>query len=241
MTHIKVKKLRPDYYLNHIYMDIYRVACRLNLTRSASDGTPLFTYDLKNIQGILTLFMLYTDLRVIVVKHNGIKKKKETPHLHFVFESKDPEIESRIRGFFKKNFTLGTGNGHHSIKPAYDLEKSLFSYLFHENGGSDCVVYNQGFTDHEVDDFIALNIEVQSTWETPQELCKAIAIKYKSSVNPPKLSHRYIASSIWYEYSKKDTFFPNKAQLDRYIYYIYSLIKSQENTFEFFYSQNFKS
>lgn len=218
----------------------HRVACRLNLTRSGKDGTALFTYDIDEVHRTLSQFKHFPNLKLIVVRHNGIKKKKETPHLHFVFESPDTEIESQIRTFFKKNFTLGTGNAHHSIKPAYDLEKSIFSYLFHENGGTDCVVYNQSFTDNEVADFIALNIEIQQTWETPQELCKAIAIKYKNSANPPTLTHRYIASSIWYEYSKKDTFFPNKIQLDRYIYYIYSLIKSQENTFEFFYSQNFK-
>lgn len=219
----------------------HRVACRLNLTRFDKSGDAIFTYDLDQIKQTLHFLKIYTDLRVIVVKHNGIKKKKETPHLHFVFDSPDPEIESKIRLFFKKQFTLGSGNAHHSIKPAHDLEKSIFSYLFHENGGTDCIVYNQSFTEHEIADFIAMNIEVQSSWETPQELCKAIAIKYKNSVNPPTLTHRYIASSIWYEYSKKDTFFPNKAQLERYIYYIFSLIKSQESTFEFFYSANFKS
>lgn len=187
---------------------------------------------------------IHPTLRIICVKHRG--KKKETPHYHIVFQyigDQWNEITVPLAGFttkFKSLFSKGSGNAHHSIKLG-DGNDKCYSYLFHENAGSDCVIYHKGHTEQEIEDFVKLNEDIQSEWETPSQLCKAIAHELSLTKPIVKQSHQSIARLVWAKYTQRDktTFFPNKAQMDRYVYRIYAIINSQEESFNFYYTNNF--
>lgn len=165
---------------------------------------------------------------VICVKHTG--KKKEHPHVHFVFDtlySTKGEFDRVFTQFFDK----GKGNKHHSTKPADDNDDA-FSYLFHERGGTDCVWYSFGHSDSEIERFIELNEVHQAEWKTPMEMCVLISKRLDKNS-----SKKQIHFAMYEEFAKKGNYLPDKRQAERYYHKVYLLIHGVKAGFEDWYDK----
>lgn len=71
----------------------------------------------------------------LTIRHEG--KLKENPHFHIVLQTL--QKTATLRTFLKSKFTLGTGNGHMSLK-CWDGKDQLIQYMFHEH---DCELITQ--------------------------------------------------------------------------------------------------
>jgi len=180
---------------------------------------------------IVTVFSQPRYTKVLSVRHEG--RKGNNSHFHITVKT-DYKTQA-LRAELKKHFDLGKGNGHMSIKP-WDGDSKANSYLFHERQDTP-IVLNKGYTDKDITLFQKQNerIQEQIAENTPTNICKHITRlmietvpytprdqydrdegHYNATVCPPKT----IIFALWDYYKSRGEWFPNKYQLDRYVYMI---------------------
>lgn len=150
--------------------------------------------------------------RLLMVHHMG--DKKDNPHVHFIMELSSELQKQSLDTRLKKVFTIEKRSQYSS--KVWDGKDECGSYLFHES--NDCVVYNKGFTQDELDRFVALNASVQKviTVNNEKASCRAPAraVEYFKGESPSRrevlaLFIKWIRDGEMYE--------PGDFQLARYV------------------------
>lgn len=152
--------------------------------------------------------------KAIAVRHTG-SQTKENPHFHFIIHT--IQKLATFRKSMQRTFTEGKGNKHMSIKNCDDDDKA-YSYLFHET--EDCLVYNNGFSESDLQRFKNLNETIQQDIadNTPTEICSRVVSRLLK--NPTSISEREICYAIWRDLNENGKWFPNKYQMERWVYKI---------------------
>lgn len=182
--------------------------------------------------------------KAIVVQHRG-SQTKENPHFHIIIHV--TQKLSAFRKLCQRTFTEGKGNKHMSIKVC-DGADEAHSYLFHES--DECLVYNNGYSDDDIKRFKELNATIQQDIadNTPTEICSRVVSILLA--NPTHISEREICYTIWRELNKQGKWFPNKFQMERWVYKIQAELanyhdsrsgttRNFDKTMELWYSQMF--
>lgn len=103
-------------------------------------------------------------VRCLVVGHVGEKTEKE--HVHMVMELSKPlqkqTVDKRIKTLY------GVSGADYSSKLwDGDMGAGAGSYMFHDPNAT--IIYNQGFTDEDIEQFKRLNAEVQKVVEVNKQ------------------------------------------------------------------------
>lgn len=148
---------------------------------------------------------------VLCVKHFG--KTGENIHYHLCVST--DYKQQALRKEFKRTFDKGSGNGHMSIKH-WDGDKKALSYMFHEDEHE--IIYNT-YTNEELDEFKKTNDEYKETLKknAPNNIVAEVCLRLRKS-NRFSNTTETIAFTIWDILKEKGDWFPNKFQLQRWIY-----------------------
>lgn len=225
---------RSIYMVSHTIST--RAFCRLSAVRKT------FEYSPEEIEKQLSTLPCIDVPRILAVRHVG--KKKEVPHYHIVLEFNQPQTHDDVTKLFTRLFAKGKGNQHHSLVLA-DNNISTMSYLFHENIGAECIVFNRQYSDEDISVFIQVNQQTQASWVTPDELCKQIAqdliIQRKGQATLQNHARqKVILERVFKAYQAKGSWLPDKRQCDRYYTRICSIIDG-DNAFQYWFKANYPS
>ena len=160
---------------------------------------------------------------ILCVSHEG--RKTKNPHYHLAIECDYKKQALRVA--MKLIFDQGKGNAHMSIKD-WDGNPKVCSYMFSDPKWG--LIYSS-YNNDELEEFKKQNEEVQDKLKknAPNAIVTEVCLRLRKS-NRFCHSHEQICFMIWDILKERGDWFPNKFQLERWIFRVQGELSDTESS-----------